>query len=124
MLTSIPFGVSNGDSSKHGEAWDGGFLPDTLKRGFMGTEVPTIESQQVEGGGAGKRSGMAAPALLTRCANWVQPLLPRPQLPFMQDKGVDSGESKGPASSDIPGFLLFSSAFNSPSSPIFHMVKN
>ena len=67
---------------------------------------------------------MGDPALLTGHANCSQPLLlPRPQLPLTWDKGLDSGESKGPASSDIPGFLLFYSALNSLSSPIFPDCK-
>lgn len=30
LLTSIPFVVSKGESSKHGEAWGGGFLPNAV----------------------------------------------------------------------------------------------
>lgn len=51
LLTSIPFVVSKGDSSKHGGTWGGRPSPKfTFKSCFMDTKVLILESQQGEKG--------------------------------------------------------------------------
>ena len=62
-----------------------------------------------------RRPSVEALALLA-VQTGANPSSPRLQCPLMQDEGSDSGESKGPASSDIPGFLLLYSTLNSFSS--------
>ena len=62
-----------------------------------------------------RRPSVEALALLA-VQTGANPSSLRLHCPLMQEEGSDSGESKGPASSDIPGFLLFYSTLYSSSS--------
>ena len=83
--------------------------------------VLTAASQQEEGSRGGRRPSAEALALLA-VQTGANRSSPRLRSPLLQDTGSDSGESKGPAGSDIPGFLLFYTTLHS-SSLVLQVVK-
>lgn len=94
MLTLIPFAVSKVTLQIMVKPRVGPLTPD-LHSNLVSwvLTVLVLASQWEQEGPGGRRSGLEASALVTRCANWGHPLSSSSDLcPLMQDQELDSSD--------------------------------